>query len=212
MRFIGIDPDCDTVAVAEIRCESLSLRCSRCQIIRIRPFPEGAKDLVDLLDPESHEQSPCWVVIEGQTIHRKNSKADPDDILRLAQITGAAAAIVSAFTSVEKVLIPKPAEWKGQVPKDVDQGRTYVRFGWSSEKRGGKSPYRVPQVSTVSGVPEIHASAWKHLGDALGLAVWGYDQHRRMATTRIGREPGGPPSGLRPLLRRTGSVLRNRPG
>ena len=61
-----------------------------------------------------------------------------------------------------------PDDAKGTVPKPIHQARTYRRMGWDCERL---KSYSVPKTPGY----DIDPGAWKHVGDALGLALWGYD-------------------------------------
>ena len=118
--------------------------------------------------------TPTLSVIEGQQIYRK-SKADGNDLLLVALVSGAAAG--SAALNSQATVIPRPKDWKGQQPKGVNQSRTLDRLGWSYSFDGPKRPVRdvvIPEdVNVVGEIPPAHM---KEVLDALGLALWGYDQ------------------------------------
>ena len=109
------------------------------------------------------------VVIEGQQFYRPGrAKGNPNSLRWLAYLSGAIAGHALGFIPDTKVVIVDPADWKGQVPKHVHQARTYKRLGWPCEEHGGKDPYMVPTGSPF----ELKATQWKHVGDAIGLALW----------------------------------------
>src|SRR5574343_1281146 len=56
-------------------------------------------------------------VIERPTVYSKNSKGDPNDLIRVAIVAGAAA--VRCFS----VRFVEPRTWKGQVPKAIHNRR-----------------------------------------------------------------------------------------
>lgn len=63
------------------------------------------------------------LVIEGQQVYPGRSKADPNDLLPLAETVGGVKARISAFT----VLHPLPRDWTGSVPKEVRHRRLLGR-------------------------------------------------------------------------------------
>lgn len=116
----------------------------------------------------------CTVVVEGQRI-RPRSAARPNDILLLGQVAGV---LVGALESRldARLVVPAPEEWKGQQPKTVNQARSYTALGWTYQIQGSKSSgYCIP----ISGHRDIYCPTylrpadWKHVGDAVGMALWG---------------------------------------
>ena len=117
---------------------------------------------------------PDLVVIEGQQIDRR--KARPKDLFKLAHKTGAVALRVRQFFPDTAIVIPTPKEWKGSVAKHAMQARLYRKLGWAYSIVGtGTSSYARPEAPPVH-FKHISAGQWKHVGDALLLARWGYDQ------------------------------------
>ncbi|MCP4897869.1 MAG: crossover junction endodeoxyribonuclease RuvC [bacterium] len=116
------------------------------------------------------------LVVEGQELYLVKT-GNPDSILRLAQVAGAALSVAQAVGDPTTALIPRPKTWKGTVPKDIHQARMLTRYGWKYKKKGtGKNqwccpvslgPHRI--LSTVKW-PE---GCWKHIVDAIGLGRWG---------------------------------------
>jgi len=113
---------------------------------------------------------PIWpmrIIIEGQRIY-PGSKARPNDMIKLSKIAGAAAGVFAMYLPDTKILIPEPREWKGSVPKAVHQARTYTKLGWGYTKC---KDYSYPQHPTVG--QGLTQSEWKHMGDSIGLHMWG---------------------------------------
>ena len=68
------------------------------------------------------DANPRYLIVEWPQVYtRGKSKGDPNDLLLLAGIDAAFAAIMSAAVSARDVALvlrsPKPAEWAGQLPK-----------------------------------------------------------------------------------------------
>jgi len=59
--------------------------------------------------------------------HQTAAKAgtDPNDLIQLAAVVGA---LCNAFESVDTQIVYLPAEWKGQVPKDIMHRRAAERL------------------------------------------------------------------------------------
>ena len=114
--------------------------------------------------------------VEGQMAYRARPgmrHADPNSLIRIATVSGAA---IAAGTSKGAVtLLPLPKDWN-TVPKHVNQARICTRMGWPYAKAGsGTGQYCHPVDLSVLG-EKISKSSWKHLLDALGLALWAKDQ------------------------------------
>lgn len=113
-------------------------------------------------------------VVENQQAYGQG-KADPNDLIRLSHVAGAAAG-AAAFRA-GRVLFPRPRVWKGGVPKGVHQGRVLDQIGWGYQFNGPKRPVtkvEVPEgVKLLGEIPEEH---WSEVVDAIGLALWGQEQ------------------------------------
>jgi hypothetical protein len=119
-------------------------------------------------------KKPNIVIIEGQQIDRR--KARPQDLFKLAHVTGAIALRVRQVYRNVEILIPTPKVWKGSVAKHAMQARLYRELGWGYTIIGtGTSRYARPEAPPVH-FKHISAGQWKHVGDALLLAKWGHDQ------------------------------------
>lgn len=96
-------------------------------------------------------------VVEFPQHYGGRAKADPNHLILLAGVAGAAAA---AFGSANVVLVP-PRKWKGNVPKHIHHARIMDAIEWD--------PYMFPpeDVRVVGDVPLMR---WKEILDAIGLA------------------------------------------
>lgn len=113
------------------------------------------------------------VVVEGQRI-RPRAAARPNDILLLGQLAGVLIGVLETHMSAQ-LIVPYPEEWKGQQPKTVNQARSYTQLGWTYQIQGSKKTgYCIP----ISGHRSIYCPSymrpadWKHVGDAVGMALW----------------------------------------
>jgi hypothetical protein len=135
-------------------------------------------DWLDLCGVRADE--PVVAAVEGQRLVAAAGRrhARPEDLLRLAQVTGGAMASVQGSLDRARLLVPKPQEWKGQVPKQVHQARTLRALGLDPVKHGsGASGYCRPSVEPSpllgsQGAFSVRGSDWKHVCDAVGLALW----------------------------------------
>ena len=112
--------------------------------------------------------------VEGQdvTYTTRSTQAKPQSICDLALITGAFLSVLGEqLKHGETLFCPKPHDWKGNVPKHINQGRTLTALGLPYHLRGGQRQYRVPdnwkEISS-KGVTESH---WYDLSYAAGLAL-----------------------------------------
>lgn len=130
-------------------------------------------------------------LVEGQMIYT-HVRQKPQDIMRLAQAAGACAGVLLSWGLSARLV--EPGVWKGQVPKEVCQARAYSRLGWTYEKHARKSgSFAIPDARHVAGIPSVglkNAGDWKHLGDAVALAIWGC---LNLPWFRGAREPYPPP-------------------
>lgn len=75
--------------------------------------------------------------------------------------------------SKTRVFLPLPSQWKGSVPKEIHQARVLRKVGIEPKKGAGYCYPADPKVLKRWGFPK---GSWKHLSDAIGLALWGLEQ------------------------------------
>lgn len=188
MLTLGIDPDLHNTAVALVR----DGRVEYVEVIRVDKKLKDA-DAVKamcieigrwernepLFDPESVMGIALdALVVEGQELYRGQT-GNPADILRVGQVAGAAVGCFSGdlHYMAGQAYLPQPKEWKGNVPKKIHQARICKRLNWPCDAR---ADYVVPRTGEVCGLPDISrhlkAADWKHVMDAIGLALWGEEQ------------------------------------
>lgn len=146
--------------------------------------PEWVKRVVGL---ESTQQLPTngevgAFCVEGQEIYHnmKGRTRNTKSITTLAPVTGAALAVCSLLWPEAAGFLAMPAEWKGQAPKVINQGRTFQRIGWDYDKAGGKGDaYCIPRIPPNANIQVKTPSLWYHLGDAFGLALHAMDEHKK---------------------------------
>jgi hypothetical protein len=115
------------------------------------------------------------IVVEGQEItYSARSGKNPRSLLPVAQIAGAALAVHAMID--RQLFLPYPAEWKGQVPKQIHQARICNKLGWAYELVGDKvtgyaRPTGMPAMY-VAGAAKLNPGDWKHVMDAIGLGMW----------------------------------------
>lgn len=190
MIYIGIDPDLHRTGVAvisevngevigfaphclkvstDMRAEDAAIAMGR----QLRVFFNGANDTIDAAGGGV-------VAIEGQEIaYTGRSGKNPRSVLHLAWVSGA----VIAAAHYHKIYLWAPAKWKGTSPKHIHQARTYKQFGWGARKHGsGKECYCQPVGDDVKDLEKecgINPGDWKHVGDAMGLALKAREVYKR---------------------------------
>lgn len=140
------------------------------------PDETAATRMIHHLGPAFESLTDCAdvVVVEGQQIYFGKSAATPDSILALALVSGCLVAYANTYIPRAKILIPKPQQWKGQVPKDIGQARSYTLLGLPFDRaRGYSFPTPGAAYDAIQGAEHVNKGDWEHLGDAAGLALWG---------------------------------------
>lgn len=186
---LGIDPDSHHTAIAVTTPD---------RVVAVKVVEVGAKhkgqDAVARMIEALAMQLPPWlqalrngpcphlnvIVAEGQQIYGGGKTKNWDSVVMLGPITGAAAALCR-HDSLAHVHVPKPVEWKGDIPKAVSQARILKHRGFGYLKKGsGKNQYCIPagpMPHDILGAAQVSDSAWKHVVDAIGLADWGMKQN-----------------------------------
>lgn len=199
---IGVDPDLHTCPVVMVRSKDFSgksLLVQRVQnpraemgtleIVDVRvcrvprdvvgeeaamlmasQLPRVIEAMVDQIPMEECRQ--LSFAVEGQRVDRGERTKNPDDILNLAHVAGAAAGFKKRPSMGTLATRFYPSEWKGDLAgKATHQGFVWAAFGIQTKVMGGKSPYAVPVGTRWN--EEFNDGEFKHIGDSLGLARWG---------------------------------------
>jgi hypothetical protein len=201
VRILAADPDTHSMPFVLYEAgKILAVRVAR--VHRGVTGDEAVAAMIEAMTPIVVEMTSAGpialVVVEGQQILRagglKSSgygRADPEDILRLAHLAGAASAL--AYGPGVTTVRPTPATWKGQVPKEAHHRRVLKGYGWDSDEKGRPTPEAVTRAMAgaggaaasapglLTGVADVKTSEWTHVVDAMGLAAWGAEWWRRRA-------------------------------
>jgi hypothetical protein len=184
MKFImGVDPDlhCCGFGIYNIDTNSLYHK----GVIQIPKKAKGlsavvemSTKLIEFFDQEIWKHitinDECLVLaVEGQQIYPGKGRARPNDLLKLAHITGSIISAAIPGLIPEKLWIPSPREWKGNVPKPVHQARTCEALGWGYKKTQG---YAYPTGTPGLGMAPAQ---WKQALDGIGLALWAFKKWSR---------------------------------
>lgn len=127
------------------------------------------------------------IAVEGQEIYQgkgKDGKAktgNPKSVLALAPISGAIIALFRAMFPKVPIFFPAPKTWKGNRPKHVHHNHIGRVLGWEMKTVGQTYAYPVGENLVPLGDPPSQTE-WKHVMDAVGLAIWAQDQSRKQAT------------------------------
>ena len=187
MLCLGIDPDLHDLAIASwddqgpvaghvVHVPRVKGRVENEAVLAMmteltKPWPDFSRPHIT-----REVQQPDWCAVEAQELARGPGAQHrrPQDIVTLGQVAGMAVMRVArGYLHGCGLYFPKPSEWKGSVPKQVMQARLYTELGWGYEFAGGNT-YAFPKYPLVSFPGGM--SQWKHLGDALLLARWCWEQ------------------------------------
>ena len=186
--FFGVDPDFRKTAIAVFRKslhhdtnhkDLIDLRVVESSEFSIPNVAYGAHSAIYSHLISARTAETLEVTVEDPQIYLAKGPARHGDIMRLAQIAAAVASVASMFPDVRAIRMPTPQQWKGSVPKEIHQARILSRLGVPYDVVKGKtSGYCVPKVDGLGGAwaaPRAKGE-WKHLVDAIGLALWGMAQ------------------------------------
>jgi len=180
MKAIGVDPDLRDLAIG-VWDDSGPVAAHVVHLVHDKEL-SGRKRVermirqcrYDLPTFRSWHEDATLFAVEGQSLKREGTAQHrrPGDIVKLAQVAGAAYGVLMTCGRWTDARLPEPEEWKGSVPKHAMQARLYKELGWGYSIIGkGKDSYARPRI-----IPEafkhISPGQWKHVGDALLLARW----------------------------------------
>ena len=171
---LGIDPDTRHTAMVL----ASAAEVFQVYVIRASSDTEESSTLrmIKCLAPafEALARKADAIVVEGQQIYTGKSAASTDSILCLAQVAGALVAYANLTFPDKIIWMPKPSQWKGNVPKLVHHARVLSHYGIDYETGNDFCyPSGCSRAARIPGYGKTKKSDWKHLGDALGLALWG---------------------------------------
>lgn len=192
--IVGIDPSVTRPAFAALD----SKRCvDWLGLIRSggeRTGREGVVDCCELIarftPPADVIRRTSAVVVESQQSYAYGpERSKPDDLIKLATISGACLARWMQLCPKATFLLPTPFDWKKQVPKRVHQARFLGRLGigytaHGTPRKGYCEPVfpqkQLPSLDRITtlaakGKQEPNPGDWKEISDAIGLALFGVD-------------------------------------
>lgn len=218
--FVGVDPDMHhtAIAVVDVDGQVVMVGMVKTKDCKEREaIVEMSHALADYFMADELPRNIHTLVVESQEIsYTAKSGKNPRSVMMLANISGAVLAAAKVFYSIQgqdcrNVFLVPPAEWKGQVPKQIQQARTLQRLGWGFIKTGPKLtgycyPEKVP--TNVIGIENILQGEWKHVLDAIGIALWAHDSFIKDQAIELAKSAqfGVPAQGLDPSLQVPASV------
>lgn len=196
MLFIGCDPDLHNTSFAVVD-EAKVLRgvfvAKVPKEIKGRdalvPAAVAIKNLFDESEHPSdfprawHEQVGCVAIESQELAYSAAAGVPPGDVALIADVSGAATSFGIILWKCP-MLRPAPQAWKGSRPKQVHQMHICDLQKWEYTKHGGKKQsraYVVPKFPDgyppVLGVEPLLQSDWKHVMDAIGLALYAKERY-----------------------------------
>lgn len=177
MIVLGIDPDTKNTGVAIVD----EHKIHAVGVLSIRDQKLTGDEAVRAMCRRLRDLRGVWVgidividkwVVESQEVYKGlKQKAKPADMIRLAQVAGAAMAQLPP----ENGLCPTAGVWKHTVTKGASQGRALQHYGIPFDFVSAKDGCRPIPGATLGiyGADTISPAQWKHVGDAIALALWG---------------------------------------
>lgn len=184
--FMGIDPDMHTLPAVVLNEHGKLIHV---QVFTVEKKVTGREALVQMVKQLHTRYSgpiPNVLTVEAQDIYQfgPGKTKNPKSIMFLATVAGAC---MERFVHAHDIYFPPPQEWKGNVPKQIHQARICGRMGWEYEKRGTQADgYCVPTGAGMLGyLATIKAGEWKHIIDAIGLALHGKEQYEQQRARQV---------------------------
>ncbi len=119
-------------------------------------FADGRLEACGLATEPTGVPMAGHVVIEKPQVYQlRKSKGDPNDLIDLAVLVGR---LVQRAPEPDRVSLPTPATWKGQVPKHIHASRILSKL----------DAYELAVFNAV----RCATSAKHNVVDAIGLGLW----------------------------------------
>lgn len=188
--FLGVDPDLHTLPIAAVDDNGVFVSAT----IAVSKYVKGVVEQQAVLEMVRVLHDLDYALpgrmmayaVEAQELYLGKTR-DPRNILHLGTVAGAALLRLREYGCLAEAYFPRPAEWKGEVPKDVHGRRILTKAGWGLSDladAGGQEPYvypRCPHRGALLGGYDSgrwNKGDWKHLTDAIGLAQWAAEKYR----------------------------------
>ena len=194
MRFIGADPDLQTLSLAAVDENSVLREVLVIKNLKGLTGRPAAVELIgqlvahgfDLPSIQGHNGPLAAMAVESQEIvYSAHTGANPRDLLLIAPLSGALV-FVAHCADAEEVYLPSPQAWKGTKDKQKHHRRIFRQIGWEYVEKSGYccpkaiSPGDLDYLECFNG--KINPGDWKHITDSVGLALYAkakYDKAKR---------------------------------
>lgn len=111
MNLVAVDPGVKATGIAVFEDNELA----HVGLLRAVDLRSMIKVLADI----GIDDCPDAVVVERPTVYHRGGKGDPNDLVSIAIVAGAAAALLGGYWRTTEVVFVEPRTWKGSVLKDV---------------------------------------------------------------------------------------------
>lgn len=165
MLVCGIDPDTNATGIAVLNTALDPLPfATKWGLYSVRAQGKTFEDRRDRMARALGELPIQWHLLDLVAVEWPwivpglkygDRRVRPNDIVNLGAVAGMILAAGAA--RAQKVICPRPHEWRGTVPKDVVQARALRDSGLTLE---------APEFAGI--LPSMRS----HVVDAIGLAVW----------------------------------------
>lgn len=196
MIYIGIDPDLHRTGVFVISEKDGEIIAMSPKCLKVAgdlkaedaavAMARRLRTVFDDLAVTAELAGGAVVAVEGQEVsYTARSGKNPRSVLQLAWVSGAAVAAALSLppSNRQRIYLWPPAKWKGSVPKQIHQARIYKQLGWEAKKVGKPDTgYCQPVGDDVKDLEkkcDIKPGDWKHVGDAMGLALKAMEVYKR---------------------------------
>lgn len=180
MICLGIDPDTKNTGLALVESHDCAPVGIVYRVLHVAVASATGTTVQDrLVEMARSVNSALHVLLESMPVHRiaiewqrlrPRGEKNPNSIVDLNGVAGMCLQAASAFlVRSQPLLTPIPADWKGQVPKDIHQKRILAKVGLTEDLEG------VPGAETMTKTQKGHVI------DAIGLALWASRQRVRKA-------------------------------
>lgn len=190
MIYLGCDPDTHSTGMAAVdeHGRVLGVWCIKAKgktegqavVAMSRAFDAFLPKIYATDDLDWHSLDAVAVEFP-EIVYSAREGKNPRNIITLTAVAGVCLGRIVASTYFKcNHYFPRPREWKGSVPKHIHQARTCKHLGWAYEVHG-KDQGRYCQPSDppkLLGDDTLNPGDWKHIMDAIGLALWAKDKSR----------------------------------
>lgn len=194
MKVIGIDPDTNNTGWALLEETSKGVVVLECGVIDTRStkgilaVERTIRGLYRVLPKllACHgviAEYPQSYNVGGHYGGGRTSKVDPNSLIMLAAISGAALAAANVAPRGFRALV-RPMVWKGQQTKGANQRQTARIIGWKFENHSSCYTSALVDVTPPKEV-KVHPwkgksrKPWSEILDAAGIALYGLGKYRK---------------------------------